>query len=310
MGKSIWTPKYINPDVWIVGYDNGRELKNISGPSWWWSNNPTHSNAINDLPCVNGREANPGIEPTSDVNYCTFFSVLRLNDPTGPSQAIFALTSGATNSSSTSRFWVHKSGSGNDLYLGINWNESRIGNTSAQTTSNPTILSCFYRSDRAGFRQDGEEKQLLEGPHAPLTGVSRAFISNTGTWDLDAWLGEVIVVYGEVSDADIKRVEGYLSHKWGLVGDLPEGHPYKSCPPTPVKGFSGVVKNSEGNPVSRRVVAVTSTSEPEVVSTEFSDPEDGSFVLAAYEDVPHTIYAVDDEKNALIFDRVTPEILE
>lgn len=37
---------------------------------------------------------------------------------------------------------------------------------------------------------------------------------------------------GIFSTIDRQRLEGYLAHKWGLEGDLPGGHPYKSAPPT------------------------------------------------------------------------------
>lgn len=31
--------------------------------------------------------------------------------------------------------------------------------------------------------------------------------------------------------ADRQRLEGYLAHRWGLTGNLPGGHPYKTAPP-------------------------------------------------------------------------------
>ena len=40
-----------------------------------------------------------------------------------------------------------------------------------------------------------------------------------------------IVVCDNLSDADRWMMEGYLAHKWGLEGDLPVAHPYKSSPP-------------------------------------------------------------------------------
>ena len=30
---------------------------------------------------------------------------------------------------------------------------------------------------------------------------------------------------------DVKKAEGYLAHKWGLEGNLPADHPYKSSAP-------------------------------------------------------------------------------
>lgn len=34
-----------------------------------------------------------------------------------------------------------------------------------------------------------------------------------------------------LSSSNRERLEGYLAHQWGLAGNLPAGHPYKSTPP-------------------------------------------------------------------------------
>jgi hypothetical protein len=49
-------------------------------------------------------------------------------------------------------------------------------------------------------------------------------------------LGEFILL-DQVPDADTqRRLEGYLAHKWGIAGQIPEDHPYKVNPPTPRAG--------------------------------------------------------------------------
>ncbi|MCU0273185.1 MAG: fibronectin type III domain-containing protein, partial [Acidimicrobiales bacterium] len=42
---------------------------------------------------------------------------------------------------------------------------------------------------------------------------------------------EVLLVSGTLADADRRRVEGYLAHRWGTTSSLPAGHPYKTAPP-------------------------------------------------------------------------------
>ena len=37
---------------------------------------------------------------------------------------------------------------------------------------------------------------------------------------------------GSTDISDIKKAEGYLAHKWGLEGNLPDDHPYKNSAPT------------------------------------------------------------------------------
>jgi hypothetical protein len=51
----------------------------------------------------------------------------------------------------------------------------------------------------------------------------------------DYWQGaiaEVIICENAQTDQDIRRLEGYLAHKWGLTANLPSNHPYKSAAPT------------------------------------------------------------------------------
>jgi hypothetical protein len=45
-------------------------------------------------------------------------------------------------------------------------------------------------------------------------------------------IGEIIVTASVLSTLNRQKVEGYLAHKWGLVSNLPNDHPYKSVPPT------------------------------------------------------------------------------
>lgn len=44
-------------------------------------------------------------------------------------------------------------------------------------------------------------------------------------------IGEFIVVDSIPDDATRQKIEGYLAHKWDMVGDLPVDHPYKSAAP-------------------------------------------------------------------------------
>ena len=61
-------------------------------------------------------------------------------------------------------------------------------------------------------------------------------------------LGEILIYNTALSDAEIINIEGYLAHKWGLMSNLPNSHPYKLAPPlgtgtpsftadTPIRGW-------------------------------------------------------------------------
>jgi hypothetical protein len=55
--------------------------------------------------------------------------------------------------------------------------------------------------------------------------------NNGAGLQMDGDLHEFIVYNAPVSTPDREKLEGYLAHKWGLEGNLPIGHPYKTSPP-------------------------------------------------------------------------------
>lgn len=44
-------------------------------------------------------------------------------------------------------------------------------------------------------------------------------------------IAEIVIITGSLGGENKERIEGYLAHKWGLAGQLPGDHPYKSNPP-------------------------------------------------------------------------------
>ena len=49
---------------------------------------------------------------------------------------------------------------------------------------------------------------------------------NSEEWGSDCLLGEIMVFRGALPDVKRQRIEGYLSHKWGLANQLPTDHYY------------------------------------------------------------------------------------
>ena len=60
-------------------------------------------------------------------------------------------------------------------------------------------------------------------------GIGYNFITANRSWD--GPLGEIVAVSDVLSTEDRQKLEGYLAWKWGLVANLPSGHPYKINPP-------------------------------------------------------------------------------
>ena len=64
---------------------------------------------------------------------------------------------------------------------------------------------------------------------------SNLFTNNavgSGGAPANSQLSEIVVTHSTMTTTDRQKLEGYLAWKWGLEGDLPLGHPYKSAPPT------------------------------------------------------------------------------
>lgn len=55
--------------------------------------------------------------------------------------------------------------------------------------------------------------------------------ANAGLAGLDGWIAEVVLTNAKQSTTDRQKVEGYLAHKWALLGNLAASHPHKTTPP-------------------------------------------------------------------------------
>ncbi|NCC33979.1 MAG: hypothetical protein EOM24_18490 [Chloroflexia bacterium] len=81
-----------------------------------------------------------------------------------------------------------------------------------------------------------------DSPIAPNTEASTITTNEAtynlqiGTWGNNVMLmtgliAEIGIITGAIDSDTNARVVGYLAHKWGLAGNLPSDHPYKSSPP-------------------------------------------------------------------------------
>lgn len=58
------------------------------------------------------------------------------------------------------------------------------------------------------------------------------YVGNTDGNNSNIIFGEILIYQRDLSTSERQKIEGYLAHKWGLDGDLPSGHPYKTNPPS------------------------------------------------------------------------------
>ena len=98
------------------------------------------------------------------------------------------------------------------------------------------VIGVVFSDDTANLSFDGTVTSVVGGlafavPTVEFTLGNRRNAFSPATF----WKGghsEIVVSNAALSTADRQRLEGYLSHKWGLEANLPVGHPYKSTPPT------------------------------------------------------------------------------
>jgi hypothetical protein len=85
-----------------------------------------------------------------------------------------------------------------------------------------------------GTRVSGADADKLISAHVGYyanTNTSPGFFSST--YSLRGKVAEIIMCSSALTDANRQRIEGYLAHKWGLIANLPAGHPYKTVGPRP-----------------------------------------------------------------------------
>jgi len=109
---------------------------------------------------------------------------------------------------------------------------------------------------------------------------------NSASWSRwNGALGELIFTDGAEDLATQQRLEGYLAWKWGLQGNLPADHPYKSAPPVIASGalqFTAVdISETEGDSGTKDVTVAVSRSggTTGAVSVDYA-ASDGTATLA------------------------------
>jgi len=119
---------------------------------------------------------------------------------------------------------------------------------------NPTIATFGYvaGTNTAYQYPNGDTALQLVGTLAAGSGNGIS-IGNRGTND-QGWPGiiaEILIYSGNLALGDRQRIEGYLAAKWGLRGNLPATHPFKSVSPTATNPFA-VVNTAFYTPLLRQ----------------------------------------------------------
>ena len=294
--SELWTPAEITTALWLDADDSSTINTDGSGNVEQWddkSGNAYHA----DQPTPGSR---PGLSSSEIIFSNDFLS--STDEMVGSSVALFFV--GKSSNTSTARVFDAKGGNADSVEngglmfiqssvasTGLSWTVSNGSSANRLNTGSDSvfrgqnsdaIVAAFY--ENASGRQWVDINASLKSETFPGSGMLargttlnelRIGNSITDSSPLVGGLREIIMLSTVPSASVREKIEGYLAHKWGLAGNLPEEHPYKSAAPTlpdPTSTGTGTGTGSTGapqllTPLNLFLVSITLPDEP------FKEPE-------------------------------------
>jgi M6 family metalloprotease-like protein/uncharacterized repeat protein (TIGR02543 family) len=124
------------------------------------------------------------------------------------------------------------------------------------TLTSPFLAATAFNGTSNTFYLNG----TASGSIASTGNFNTANVALGGRWTSSAFntwwngnFGEAVICNANLSASDRQKMEGYLAHKWGLAGNLPADHPYKTQSPSTfsaVATLDGTVSDSDGGTVT------------------------------------------------------------
>ncbi|MFN7510047.1 MAG: Ig-like domain-containing protein [Betaproteobacteria bacterium] len=266
-----WTPLALNPLLWLDAADPSTVTTTATGVSQWRdkSGNSRHAgqntptlqpayvaSAINGQPAVRFAPEGGGARDILAVSWAvtssnlTVYVVFRKPGSSGNRAhwygrlvSFWNTANGAANPGDfgNTNGWIAAmlAQEGGSVSFGVTlpavatWRNSWTSPITAQplTYGAPHIVGSTIGGTAVSLRLNGEQTTGTTSPTAMnanqmLIGGSPAGVDS----ELFGDIGEIFITTA-LATIDQQRVEGYLAWKWGLVGNLPAGHPFKSAPP-------------------------------------------------------------------------------
>ena len=149
---------------------------------------------------------------------------------------------------------------------------SSWANSNLNTPSGFFTLSALFDSASSQLSLNGTTVGSLNTGNFSLSnGIYLGTNYQANADFLGGELAEFIIIDATLSSSEQQSIEGYLAHKWGLTGNLPATHPYKSSKPM-FSPYDNAYELHMGTPVSLQVEA---TKGPDTYSTDSTLAEYG-----------------------------------
>lgn len=248
-GGTLWTPAEISTVIWLDGTDSANITtvsgyvsdwadKNGSGNSYSQtsaSNRPYYDSANNKVYFDGANDyllSGTRFGLATDPALTAFFvnNVKSVNLTTNKMWQLGGIGSatGKMSISGGTPGWSWRFNNGYELYNSIDLNADHLYSWTRPAND-------FY--DAGQMYQDGTEESRTAGTTNTnkVTNTQNETIlgaGHNGSFEcINMDLYEFVLVDNQ--DTTTRQlVEGYLAWKWGLEGNLPAGHPYKSAAPT------------------------------------------------------------------------------
>jgi hypothetical protein len=235
-----WTPALLSTTVWLDAADASTVVLNGSLVSQWSDKSGNNNHWVQTNPAqqgtyvpalINGRN---GLSFSTGTSMTTVASVLKPDTHTmialvrphivTENDYIGSNLSAANNA--FSMFFQDR----NRVHY---WNSSGVLVTS---DSDATVLAGSVNIAGQSHSPTGSLQNICNGiiKTTAANGTSntnRTFAMARGAKGID--YGEVILTTSQLSTSDLQKLKGYFAHKWGVTGNLPADHPYKTAVPVP-----------------------------------------------------------------------------
>lgn len=206
------------------------------------SNQPTHNNTtLNSLPVLSGlSDDEMGVDPYDEFDGLSTFcvaTIFKSSDTTLLNRdAILGYLADDADNDDYWRFlgFADTDDDAFDVRIWLDGGGGTVvtldGTNSTGWLGNWHLYLLDVNGNTVTYRQDGSQVGTNSSASNSFDGgLGVLNLGENGdrapsTWDV----AEIVIC----DRADIEKVEGYLAHRWGLEGNLPAGHTYKSSPPT------------------------------------------------------------------------------
>lgn len=244
--KILWTPANTTTALWLDAADNATITTVLSAVTQW---DDKSGNSRNVSPTSTDRRPLKGTNTISfdgvddflvtgsafpALNDFSVFAVVDGNNiPTNQERGIVAIDNGTSSGSVTGYWFERTSFAGAGLATYVN-NANIFFNSLPATSFSPKIVgqtrqkdvSCSLFADGTLGITATTGNTVTGTVSSNLLYIGRSFLTYSGN------IYEVIILNVSANIDIRQRIEGYLSHKWGLTANLPVDHPYKILPPT------------------------------------------------------------------------------